>query len=102
QESAAALVELTRTHRECGTRVASIEAQKHSTAAALTKAERIQASFLSGLSTQPPAPPTQQPRTPTHLATSVASAARQPPASANLATLVVPPVPQPLVLGTSA
>ena len=110
QESTATLGELTQTHRECEARVASFEAQKQSTAAALTKAERIQASFLSGFFAHQPAPPqfaayaapaAQQPRAPTHLTTSVASAARQPPASANLATLVVPPVPQPLTPGTS-
>ena len=111
QESARALEETTRTHREHETRLASLQAQTRSTAAALAGAERGHASFLAGLSTQPPAPPnfaalvapaTQQLLAPTHLATHVASAARQPPASANLATLVAPLVPQPLALSTSA
>ena len=71
-------------------------------AAALVKAERIQAFFLSGFSAQQPAPPhsaayaapaAQQSRAPTHPTTSVTSAARQPPASANLATLFAPPHP---------
>ena len=107
QASAAALGESARTHRECETRVATIDAQERSTAAALATAERGHASFLSGLSVQQPAPPhsaayaapaAQQPRAPAHLATSVASAAWQPPTLANLATLVVPLVPQPLAL----
>ena len=82
QEPAASLEASTRTHRERETRVASIEAQNSSTAAALAKAERSHASF-SGLSAQQPAPP--------HSAAHAAPAAQQPPASANLATLVAPP-----------
>ena len=109
QESATAIKEMTRTHMEREARVASFKAQKQSKATALAKAERIQASFLAGLSAQQPAPPlsaayaapvAQQPRARAHLTTSVASDARQPPASANLATLVAP-LRQPMALGTS-
>ena len=100
QVSTTALEEMTRTHREREARVASFEAQKRSTAAALEKAERIRASFLAGFSAQQPAPTlsaiyaapaAQKPRTRTHRTTSVASAARQPPASATLTTLFAPP-----------
>ncbi|CAN0470842.1 unnamed protein product, partial [Ascophyllum nodosum] len=99
QDSATAIKEMTRTHMEREARVASFKAQKQSTAATLARAERIQASFLAGFSAQQPAPPlsavcaasaAQPPRARAHLTTSVASAARQSPASANLATLVAP------------
>ena len=79
--------------QECEARVATIEAQERSTAAALAAEKRRHASFLSGLFAQPPTPP--------HLATSVAPAARQPPASANPAALAAPPVPQPTAMGAS-
>ena len=43
--------------KECEARVAAIDAQEHFTAAALAAEKRRHASFLSGLSAQPPAPP---------------------------------------------
>ena len=106
----AGLEDTTRTLRERETRLAFLEAQKRSTAAAIAVAERADASFLSGLSAQQPAPtnsatlvapPARQPPTSAKLATSVAPAARQL-ALASLATLVAPPAPQPLALDTSA
>ena len=60
---------------ECQARVAAIEAQGRSPAAALAAEKHRHASFLSGLSDQPPA-------------------------SANTATLVAHPAPQPTTLGT--
>ena len=54
--------------QECQARVTAIKAQDRSTAAALAAEKRRHASFLFGLSAQPPA-------------------------SANLATLVAPPAP---------
>ena len=103
QDITKALEETTRV-RGRESRLASLEAQTRSTAAALAAAERNHASFLSGLSAQQPDPPNsatlvapaaQQTLAPAPLATSVAPTARQPPASANLATSVAPAARQP-------
>ena len=82
----AGIEETTRTLREHEARLASLEAQNCSTAAAIAVAERNRASFISGLSAQQSAS--------ANPATSVAPAARQP-ASANLATSVAPAAQQP-------
>ena len=83
----AGLQETTRTLKEHETRLASLEAQKRSTTAAIAVAERAHASYLSGLSAQQPAP--------ANPATFVAPAAQQPPAAANLVTFVTPAARQP-------
>ena len=107
----AGLQETTRTLREHEARLASLEAQKRSTAAAIAVARRTHASYISGLSAQQPAPANpailvapaaQQPLAPANLATFVAPTTQQPLAPANLATSVVPAAQQPLSAGFTA
>ena len=101
----AGIQDTARTLTEHEARLAYLEAQKRSTAAAIAVAERNHATYISRLCAHsrqpPPVSAAQQPPASANLATFVAPPAQQP-ASANLATFVAPTAQHPLAPATSA